>query len=153
MGGSRGGGVTRSQQGALERRNGPPPVLEGAAGRVNCKSSERRCGTCRIRSPSRMRPSLAAMLFGLICEGRQDTVRPHGSKKTSTESVLTRHSDPTQVRQLDGRNPLFLPTAPLLRSIATESLRQLFLAPPTLNGKLQLTKLKLYVAVAFWEVV
>lgn len=28
--------------------------------------------TCKIRSPSRMRPSLAAMLFGLICEGRED---------------------------------------------------------------------------------
>lgn len=29
--------------------------------------------TCKMRSPSRIRPSLAAMLFGLICEGGEGT--------------------------------------------------------------------------------
>lgn len=30
--------------------------------------------TCKIRSPSRMRPSLAAMLFGLTCRRQNDDI-------------------------------------------------------------------------------
>lgn len=101
-------GVIQSQQGPLYRPcHYPLPCWGKAAKRAKCNSSECYC-TCRIRSPSRMRPSLAAMLFGLICEDRQDTVRSRG-KKTTLQTVLTCHSDHMQVRRLDERSPLFLP--------------------------------------------
>lgn len=32
--------------------------------------------TCKMRSPSRMRPSRAAMLFGLIYKGRENKIMP-----------------------------------------------------------------------------
>lgn len=44
--------------------------------------------TCKMRSPSRMRPSLAAMLFGLICKGRKNTVMPLKHFQSSFKECL-----------------------------------------------------------------
>lgn len=53
------------------------------------QEAERYC-TCRMRSPSRMRPSLAAMLFGLICGGRGG--QNNTSEKKTTRNVTSRPS-------------------------------------------------------------
>lgn len=42
--------------------------------------------TCKMRSPSRIRPSLAAMLFGLICEDRRN------KRMSQTLSILIQES-------------------------------------------------------------